>query len=99
MNLLEVQAGKEYTIKEIVTDDEEINLLRGRVEGAIKALDDKFRIHDFRCVSGPTHTNLIFDIEIPFEEKKTNKEIVSLVETEIKKLDQTYFAVISIDRV
>ena len=35
----------------IVTDDEEINLLRGRVEGAIKALDDKFRIHDFRCVS------------------------------------------------
>ena len=83
----------------IVTDDEEINLLRGRVEGAIKSLDDKFRIHDFRCVSGPTHTNLIFDIEIPFEEKKTNKEIISLVETEIKKLDQTYFAVISIDRV
>ena len=83
----------------IVTDDEEINLLRGRVEGAIKALDDKFRIHDFRCVSGPTHTNLIFDIEIPFEEKKTNKEIASLVEAEIKKLDQTYFAVISIDRV
>ena len=83
----------------IVTDDEEINLLKSRVEGAIKALDEKFRIHDFRCVSGPTHTNLIFDIEIPFEEKKTNREIVSLVEAEIKKLDQTYFAVISIDRV
>ena len=102
---IEKQLFAEYNIActihmdPIVTDDEEINLLKSRVEGAIKALDEKFRIHDFRCVSGPTHTNLIFDIEIPFEEKKTNREIVSLVEAEIKKLDQTYFAVISIDRV
>ena len=45
------------------------------------------------------YQNLIFDIEIPFEEKRTNKEISSLVENEIKKLDNAYFAVISIDRV
>ena len=37
--------------------------------------------------------------EIPFEEKRTNKEIVALVEGEIKAIDGSYFAVVSIDRV
>lgn len=83
----------------IVTDDEHINNLKIKVQGAVKQVGDTFRIHDFRCVAGPTHTNLIFDIEIPFEEKRTNKEISALVDAQIKKLDATYFAVISIDRV
>lgn len=83
----------------IVTDDEKLNELRCRVEAAVKGVGQIFRIHDFRCVSGPTHTNLIFDIEIPFEEKRSNREIVSAVECEIKKIDDTYFAVINIDRV
>lgn len=83
----------------IVTDDEFSNSLKERVNGAIGAIDGSWRIHDFRCVVGPTHTNIIFDIEIPFEEKRTNKEIASLVESEVKGLDNTYFAVISVDRV
>lgn len=83
----------------IVTDDEQINILRTQVEGIVKGIDDKMRIHDFRCVVGPTHTNLIFDIEIPFEEKRGNKDICALVEKDVKALDESYFAVISVDRV
>ena len=83
----------------VVTDDEKVIELRKKVEGAVKTIGDEFRIHDFRCVEGPTHTNLIFDIEIPFEEKRGNKEINSLVEAQIKLIDKTYFAVINIDRV
>lgn len=83
----------------VVTDDERINELKHTVEGAVKTINNEFRIHDFRCVEGPTHTNLIFDIEIPFEEKRGNKEINSLVEAQIKTIDNTYFAVINIDRV
>lgn len=83
----------------IVTDDEHINSLKLKVQNAVVSVGAKFRIHDFRCVAGPTHTNLIFDVEIPFEEKRTNKEISSLIETEIKNIDKTYFAVISVDRV
>ena len=26
-------------------------------------------IHDFRVVAGPTHTNLVFDAVVPFDEK------------------------------
>ena len=83
----------------VVTDDEQINALRCKVDGIIRGIDQKFRIHDFRCVVGPTHTNLIFDIEIPFEEKRGNKEVLSLVEEKIKELDSTYFVVANVDRV
>ena len=83
----------------VVTDDEQINALKLKVENVVKGINEKFRIHDFRCVVGPTHTNLIFDIEIPFEEKKTNKDVLALVEADIKEIDSTYFVVASIDRV
>jgi hypothetical protein len=83
----------------VVTDDEKINALKLKVDGVIKSVGENLRFHDFRCVEGPTHTNLIFDIEIPFEEKRGNKEIISLVEDEIKKIDKTYFVVINVDRV
>ncbi len=102
---IEKQLLSEYNIActihmdPIVTDDEQINSLKSRVEGAVKSINSDFRIHDFRCVAGPTHTNLIFDIEIPFEEKRTNREICALVENAVKELDGSYFAVVSIDRV
>lgn len=83
----------------VVTDDEKINSLKLEVGRAVRVVGEELRIHDFRCVEGPTHTNLIFDIEIPFEEKRTNKEIISLVNAQIKAIDSTYFAVINIDRV
>ena len=102
---IEKQLLSEYNITctihmdPIVTDDEHINSLRERVQVAVKEIDGSFRIHDFRCVTGPTHTNLIFDVEIPFEEKRSNKDVCSLIEEQIKKIDSTYFTVISIDRV
>ncbi len=102
---IEKQLLSEYNITctihmdPIVTDDEHINSLREMVQGVVKEIDSSFRIHDFRCVAGPTHTNLIFDVEIPFEEKRSNKDICALIEEQIKKIDNTYFAVISIDRV
>lgn len=83
----------------VVTDDEEINTLKALVDGAVKSVGEQIRIHDFRCVKGPTHTNLIFDVEIPFEEKRSNKEITSLIQSKIQSINATYFAVISVDRV
>lgn len=102
---IEKQLLSEYNISctihmdPIVTDDEETNALRLEVERAVRSIGESFRIHDFRLVLGPTHTNIIFDVEIPFEEKRSNKEITALIESEIKRLSPTYFAVASIDRV
>lgn len=83
----------------IVTDDERINSLRTSVSEIVAQISPTLRIHDFRCVAGPTHTNLIFDLELPFEEKRDAGEICSLIREKIRELDETYFAVINVDRV
>ncbi len=82
----------------IVTDDEEVNQLRDRITQSVKAIDERLRIHDFRFVRGITHSNLIFDLVIPFEVTKAPEEIRREVEQSVKELDETFFTVMTIDR-
>ncbi len=86
----------------IETCDTETCELRREVENIIiatsKAFETVISMHDFRLVRGITHTNLLFDIVVPFECKKSPEEIKEYVEKEIKKLSPTYNAVITCDR-
>jgi len=51
----------------IAVGDEFTEKLRSEVEEKVKAIDVAITIHDFRCVPGTTHTNIIFDAVIPQE--------------------------------
>ena len=83
----------------IVTDDEAVNSMRIMVATLVAELDEKWHIHDFRMVSGDTHTNLIFDAVIPFECKLKNEKVTELISEKIKQtLGENYFAVITIDK-
>lgn len=82
----------------IVTDDEKINALRVSVAEAVKEIDPEMQIHDFRFVAGNTHTNLIFDVSVPFENKMSPDEIRNAVFEKVLSLDPSYRAVIQIDR-
>ena len=55
-------------------------------------------MHDFRVVKGETHTNLIFDVVVPVGYEIKSSELVNLIEKEIKKEDERYFAVVTIDK-
>ena len=55
----------------VVTDDGLTGPLRSRVAELVKQVDPAITIHDFRVVAGPTHTNLVFDAVVPFDEKLT----------------------------
>lgn len=81
----------------IETDNEEINRMKALVLEKILQISPKLSIHDFRMVSGPTHTNLIFDIVIPFEENLTEDEVIEKVTAFIKEVDENYYPVIQID--
>ena len=83
----------------IITDDEQINALKEQVREVARTIGEGMHIHDFRCVEGPTHTNIIFDVEVPYEEKKKDEDIVLEFEMRIKDIDEKYFAVINVDRV
>lgn len=82
----------------IVTDDERVSELRARVLSAIREIDGRFGIHDFRFVEGETHTNLIFDITVPFEVKDSDREIKERVSLKVSEIGVNYFAVITVDR-
>ena len=82
----------------IVTDDERISTLREYVDGVVKSIDRALRIHDFRFVEGETHTNLIFDVSVPFEIKQSDSELNAAISSAIQKINPTYFAVITFDR-
>ncbi len=80
-------------------DDELTNDLKLRVKDVLSAVDPELKMHDFRIVDGPTHTNLIFDIVAPFKYKLSDQEIIDKVSEGIKaECGKTYFAVINVDK-
>ena len=56
------------------------------------------QIHDFRFVAGTTHTNLIFDVVVPFEVKMSEAEVKAAVAEKVKEIDPTYCVVLNVDR-
>lgn len=92
--------GVELTIHmdPIQTDNEEINELRLRVKEAIKSISKRLSIHDFRVVVGPTHTNIIFDMVIPYKFEMKEEEIFKKLEELIYDEDKKYYFVIDVDR-
>jgi divalent metal cation (Fe/Co/Zn/Cd) transporter len=81
----------------IITENEKINDLRDKVEKIIEELSTEIGMHDFRVVKGVTHTNLIFDVVVPYEFKWSDGELVTLISDEISKINETYRSVIMVD--
>jgi hypothetical protein len=83
----------------IVTDDERVKELREKVLALVKAIDERLDLHDFRFVEGVTHSNLIFDVNVPFEIKMSDDEVKRAISLKISELDPKFFAVMTVDRV
>ena len=82
----------------IETNNAEITRMKEIVAKTVKQIDPKISIHDFRMVSGPTHTNLIFDAVVPFELRMSKEEVQQNIEHLVEELDGNYFAVVQIDQ-
>ena len=81
----------------IVTDDEQVTALRQKTAEAVQKIHPSMQIHDFRFVAGATHTNLIFDVVVPFEVKMSDAEVKTAVAERVKEIDPTYCVVLNID--
>lgn len=82
----------------IVTDDEKTNAVCQKIKDLVRTLDAGISIHDFRMVSGPTHTNLIFDVAAPFSLKMTDSQIKEEIVKLVKGLGGKYIAKVTVDR-
>lgn len=79
-------------------DDENTNVCRDMMLSILNEIDASLSMHDFRIVSGPTHTNLIFDILIPYDCKKTEQQIRNEIQMKLSEKKDTYYAVITFDK-
>lgn len=82
----------------IVTDDPELNAILQKVSAVIASLDQNLTMHDFRLVRGITHTNVLFDVVVPFECKLTRDDIVCSLDAAFVGEETKYYFVIDIDR-
>ena len=81
-----------------VTNDPELDLYKAEVRQIVKNMDGTFDIHDFRMVKGPTHTNLIFDVSIPFGAKMTESQIMGEIQAEVNKLHENVYVVPTVEK-
>lgn len=81
----------------VVTDDVELNHMRALVEKKLKQLDPRLSMHDFRMVRGPQHTNLIFDLAVPFDLSGKTAELKRRIDECVQFEDHKYYTVITFD--
>ena len=83
----------------VVTGDPRVDELRYAVTDILASIDERISMHDFRVVFGPSHTNLIFDIVLPFDYPTSEEDVVADIDSRVKsKLGPTHFTVIQVDR-
>ena len=68
------------------------------VARVIKEYDPTLSFHDFRIVSGPTHTNLLFDVVLPLKYPKKTNEVKNELRQLIEKEDEKVCVVMMIDQ-
>lgn len=84
----------------VITNDPEVARLKEAVGFIIKEIDEVITMHDFRVVFGETHTNLIFDVVVPFEFKLSDEELLVTIYNNVKeRLGQEYFTVVLVDKI
>ena len=80
------------------TEHADLAVLKLRAQNALSALDENLSLHDFRLVSGQTHTNMLFDVVIPYDSKITLDDVQNAMQNEFGNDETKYFFVIDVDR-
>lgn len=80
----------------IETDNPLVDRLKSEVEFALLTLDNRLKLHDFRIVSGKTHTNILFDVDVPYGLEINSAKVESACRGHVKIPNRSYY-IINID--
>ena len=96
---LKEDLGCEATIHmdPVETDNEQVAIERRALEAVLADVGGIISMHDFRMVAGPSHTNLIFDVVISADSKKTPEEIRREICAAVEERLPNRFAVVNVD--
>ena len=79
------------------TKNKEIPVLHDIIQKTLQNLNENLSFHDLRVVSGPTHTNVIFDVVVPNDYKESKLELTRALREAIRKENEKYIVVINFD--
>ena len=79
-------------------NDEETKKIKEKVENTLKNFDKEITIHDFRVVTAKGHSNVIFDIVIPYGKNYNKYELLGVLEEGFKDEYKKYYFIFNIDR-
>lgn len=81
----------------IVVNDEEVEGYKELTKDILSQINGEYSFHDFKMVKGPTHTNLIFDLVVPYDKKKTSAEILSELRNKFREKDKNINLVVTVE--
>lgn len=82
----------------IVTNDPELDLLRAELKEILTPFGERVQYHDLRLVRGTTHSNVLFDLLVPFGYELSDEELCRRVDAAVRQKHPTYFTVITVDK-
>lgn len=101
IDLIERELNAKYNVIACIhmdpvdTADETTAELKAQAQAIITAVDERLTLHDFRVVHGETHTNLIFDLVVPFDMRARQDAVAKEIAARIHESDNHYYAVIT----
>ncbi len=104
IDLIEHRLAKELRCNAVIhmdpicVNDEETNRIKEKVGQIVDNMEGDVKFHDFRMVHGPTHTNLIFDVVVPYNYGMSDREVRDYIQNKISEIDASFFAVIDVDK-
>ena len=78
------------------TDNPETLRLKEKTTEQLSLIDNRLTLHDFRVVNGPSYTNLIFDVVVPFD-YPDKICLPTVIEQRMQELDSRLFTVIQVE--
>lgn len=100
---IEREMKQRYNIETVihmdpVVNDERTLALREQVAQLARTIDCRITIHDLRTTAGPRHTNVLFDMLVPYDLGKSDQEVRAEMKKMVKGLSKKYYPVIEVDR-
>lgn len=79
------------------TESEALLALKQRISSILHDIHPEMTLHDFRMVTGPTHTNLIFDVVVPTSCHESNHALKKRIDLQVRATHPNYYTVITFD--
>jgi len=78
------------------TDNPETQRLKDLTVDTITAIDERLTLHDFRVVHGDSHTNLLFDVVVPFQ-YPDREGLAITIQQRLQQVNPKLFAIIQVE--